>query len=176
MALSIPRNKYVMRLLAFITNVIAMFVDLQAFLTRWQYGCVSTATITNATTAGKLQATSNALVYRIGGIGYLKAPTDNLWDLSAETDTTGAQYRAYYLYLDASGTASIGAGTNAASAALAIAALPAVPTDKSVIGTYVAGPSTDFNGAGGLSGQGTIYNGWPTTLTLTSESMTLANP
>lgn len=176
MALSIRKNLYVTKLLTFITNVIAMFVDLQAFLTRWQYGCVSTATITNGTTAGKLQATSNALVYRIGGIGYLKAATDDLWNLAAETDTTSIQYRAYYLYLNASGTASIGAGDNAASAALAIAALPAVPTDKSVIGTYVAGPSTDFNGAGGLAAQGTIYNGWPTTLTLTSESMTLVNP
>lgn len=155
---------------AFIENVAAIRVDLAALLLRIQYGCVSTPLIANATTAGKLKTTSDALVYRIGGIGYLKASTDNLWDLTGQTATTNVQYRAFYLYLDASGTASIGAGTNATTAGLAIAALPSVPTTKSVIGTYVAGPSTTFTNA--LAAQGTIYNGWPTTLSLTSEAIT----
>lgn len=165
------RNTFIFKpFRAFIENVAAMRADLAALLLRIQYGCVSTPTITNATTAGKLQATSNALVYRIGGVGYLKAATDNLWDFTAQTATTSGQYRAFYLYLDSSGAASIGAGTNAATADLAIAALPSVPTTKSVIGTYVAGPSTTFTNA--LAAQGTIYNGWPTPLSLTSEAVT----
>ena len=94
--------------------------------------------------------------YRINGQLYVKQTTDDLWNLAAETDTTGAQYRAYWLYLDASGTATIAAGTNAASAAAAIAALPAIAADKSVIGVYVAGLSTDFNRAARLAAEGAI--------------------
>lgn len=114
----------------------------------------------NGGTAGRLR-TNATVSYSVAGSHYSKASTDDLWNLSAETNTTGAQYRAYYLYLDASGTASIGAGSNAATAAAAIAALPDVPATKSVLGTYVAGPSTDFDAAGGLAAQGTIYNGYP---------------
>ncbi len=116
--------------------------------------------ITDGTTDGKLQ--NAAIDYSIDGKTYSKAATDDLWDLSAQTDTIAAQYRAYALYLDAAGTATIGAGSNAASAALAIAALPAFVTTKCIVGVYVAGPSTDFNGAAGLAAQGTIHNGVPT--------------
>ena len=41
--------------------------------------------------------------------------------------------------------------------ALALAALPAEPSDKCIAGVYVAGPSTNF--ANALAAQGTIYNG-----------------
>jgi hypothetical protein len=154
---------------AFIENVGALYTDLSKFLTRYQYGVVSTAAIANGGTAGRFAAGAS-FAYRIGGQLYSKANTDNFWNLSGQTATTGSQYRAIYLYIDASGNASIGAGTNATTAALAIAALPAVPTDKSVIGCFVAGPSTNF--ANALSGQGTLYNGWPTTQSLTSEAVT----
>ena len=110
--------------------------------------------IANGTTAGKLKATA-AIPYFLAALQSFPI-TDDVWDLSAEVDTIGAQYRAYWLYLTAAGVASIGAGTNAASAVAALAALPAVPAGKIAVGTYVAGPSTDFNNAGGLSGQGTI--------------------
>lgn len=116
--------------------------------------------IANGGTAGRLRTTAT-VAFTVAGSLYSKASTDDLWNLSAETNTTSGQYRAYYLYLDASGTATIGAGSNAASAAAAIAALPDVAATKSVIGTYVAGPSTDFDAAGGLAAQGTIYNGYP---------------
>lgn len=124
------------------------------------HGVTGYPNIGNGGTAGRLRTTATAS-YVVAGSHYSKSSTDDLWNLSAETNTTSGQYRAYYLYLDASGTATIGAGSNAASAAAAIAALPDVTATKSVIGTYVAGPSTDFDAAGGLAAQGTIYNGYP---------------
>lgn len=123
-------------------------------------GTQITGAIGNGGTAGHLRTTAS-VNYKIGQFQYTKASTDDLWNLSAQTDTTAGQYRAYWLYLDASGMASIGAGSNASTAALALAALPVVTATKSVIGVFVAGPSTDFNGAGGLAAQGTIYNGFP---------------
>lgn len=123
-------------------------------------GTQITGAIGNGGTAGRLRTTAS-VDYKIGQFQYTKASTDDLWNLSAETDTTASQYRAYWLYLDSSGTASIGVGSNASTAALALAALPVVTASKSVIGVFVAGPSTDFNDAGGLAAQGTIYNGYP---------------
>jgi hypothetical protein len=123
------------------------------------HAATNSGAIGNGSTAGRLRTTAT-VNYRVAGSLYSKSSTDDLWNLSAETNTTGAQYRAYYLYLDASGTATIGAGSNAASAAAAIAALPDVAATKAVIGVYVAGLSTDFDGAGGLAAQGTVYNGY----------------
>ena len=99
--------------------------------------------------------------FKVDGQVYTKAATDDLWDLSALTDTIAAQYRAYWLYIGADGTATIEAGSNATTAVLALAGLPAPSTTKSVFGVYVAGPSTDFNAGGGLTGQGTVYHGIP---------------
>jgi hypothetical protein len=122
--------------------------------------CMTNPGIADGGTDGKLQ-TANSISFSIDGELYTKAGTDNLWDLTAQTDTIAAQYRAYALYLDSSGTASIGAGSNAASAAAALAALPAFVATKCVVGVYVAGPSCDFNGAAGLEAQGTVHNGTP---------------
>lgn len=122
--------------------------------------CEGYSTIANGTTAGKLKTTTT-VDFRVDGVLYTKAATDDLWNLAAETDTTGAQYRAYWLYIDAAGTATIEAGANAASATLARQALPVPSATKSVFGVYTAGLSTDFNAGGGLSGQGTITHGIP---------------
>lgn len=116
--------------------------------------------IGNGGTAGNLRTTASC-DYTVDGPLYVKAATDDLWDLSGETDTAAAEYRAYWLYLDASGTASFAAGDEAASAALALAALPAKVAAKSVVGVYVAAPECDFDDAGGLAAQGTIHNGVP---------------
>jgi hypothetical protein len=118
------------------------------------------AGIGDGTTAGRLR-TNASVDFRVAGLKATKASTDDLWNLSAETDTTASQYRAYWLYLNAAGTASIAAGSNAASAADALAALPDIDEAKSVIGVFVAAPSCDFDGAGGLAAQGTIYDGIP---------------
>jgi hypothetical protein len=123
------------------------------------HAAMNSGAIANGGTAGRLRTTAT-VAFRVAGSLYSKASTDDLWNLSAETDTIADQYRAYYLYLDASGTATIGAGSNAATLAAAIAALPDVAATKAVIGVYVAGPETDFDDAGGLSSQGTIYNGY----------------
>lgn len=116
-------------------------------------------TIANGTTAGKIKTTT-ATSYRIDGVAYTKAATDDLWNLTALTTLTGSQFQAVALYVDAAGTATIGAGTVAASAALALAALPAFVTTKSILGVYVANASTNFSSA--LGAQGTYYNGVPT--------------
>lgn len=124
------------------------------------FSAQNSGAIADGTTDGKLQTTAT-VGYTIAGVGYSKAATDDLFNLAAETDTTASQYRAYWLYLDSSGTASIAASSNETTAALALANLPALVETKSVIGVYVADPSCDFNGAGGLASQGTIYNGIP---------------
>jgi hypothetical protein len=124
------------------------------------FSSLSASAIGNGTTAGRLRTTATT-AFRIGNKEYSKASTDDLWNLAAETNTIAAQYRAYWLYLDSSGAASIAAGSNAASAALALKALPNITVTKSVIGVYVAGPSTDFDAGGGLAAQGTIHNGIP---------------
>lgn len=115
--------------------------------------------IGNGGTNGRLR-TNAAISYAIDGQVYTEASTEDEWDLSALTTLTGSQFQAVALYLDASGTASIGAGTVAASAALALAALPAFVPTKAIIGVYVANASTNFGNA--LAAQGTIYNGVPT--------------
>lgn len=124
------------------------------------FSTFSSPAIGNGGTAGRLR-TNATTAYNIGRVAYSKASTDDLWNLSAETNTTSVQYRAYWLYLDNSGTASIDAGSNATSAANALKALPALTETKSIIGVYVAGPSTDFDAVGGLAAQGTVYNGIP---------------
>ncbi len=149
------------------TPVVASLVDIQAALTRYENGAVDWPNVGNGGTNGRLRTNAPA-AYRIAGALYNKASTDDLWNLSGETTLGGAEYKAYWLYLDSGGTASIAGGTVAASAAAAIAALPAVTSTKSVIGVYVAGPSTNF--ANALAAQGTIYNGWPGAYTMTAAS------
>lgn len=117
--------------------------------------------LANGTTPGQLQ-TGNNVDYRIGPASkYTKAATDDLFDLSGEADTDAASYRAYWLYLDDAGVASVAAGEDRSSEALALAALPAPSGGLSIVGVYVAGPSTDFDDAGGLTGQGTVHEGLP---------------
>lgn len=152
------------------TPIVAALVDMAAVKLRYENGVVGNAQIADGTTDGKIKTVA-AVDYLVKGQAYSKAITNDLWDLTAEVDTDGTHYRAYWLYLDASGTATIAAGTDAiTSEALAIAALPAVTATKSVIGVYVAGPSTDFNGAAGLDSFGTFYNGWPSTYTPTASA------
>lgn len=124
------------------------------------FGTQDDAGIGNGTTAGNLRTTASA-DYKINGITYTKASTDDLWDLSAETDTAAATFRAYWLYLDSSGTASFAAGADKASEADAKLNLPALDTSKSVIGVFIAGAATDFDAVGGLAAQGTIVDGIP---------------
>ena len=172
--MNIKWNHIYAKIVSFFDNVNAIYTDFAAFLERYEHSATTYAGIANGGTAGRLQLGATIMAYRIGGTLYGKSATDNLWNLSGETATTSGQYRAYYLYLNASGTASIEAGSNAASANAAIAALPAIPSDKAIIGVYVAGPSTNF--ANALAAQGTIYNGWPSAQTLTSAAMTKIGP
>lgn len=118
------------------------------------------AGIAGATTAGKLK-TANAVSFRIGGQSHAKAATDDLWDLSGEPDTGEDEYRAYWLLLEEDGTAIIDAGEEAASEAEALLVLPPLNDDAAVIGVFVAGPECDFDDAGGLAAQGTVYDGIP---------------
>jgi len=117
------------------------------------------AGIQAGTTAGKLK-TVNAIDLRVDGQIYHKAATDDLWDLSAEVTLPASTYRAYWLLLNTSGTASFVHGANSASAAAALADLVAnqVPdATKSIIGCYVSSAAQNF--ANALTG--TFYDGIP---------------
>ena len=149
-------------------EVVKLVTDLTALLVRFNAQAYGTPNIADGTTAGKIKSQAT-VPYSIAGTLYTKGATDDLWDLSAEVDTDGTHYRAYWLYLDSGGTATIGAGADAlTSAANAIAALPSPTASKCAVGVYVAGPSTDFNGVAGLAAQGTLINGWPATLAKTA--------
>ena len=112
--------------------------------------------IGNGTTNGNLRTTASA-GFSIGDRSYVKASTDDLWDLSGETAVAAAKYRAYWLLLDSAGAATIAGGVDQASEALALADLPTLDGTKSVMGVFVAGPATDFTAA--LAAQGDIYDG-----------------
>jgi hypothetical protein len=141
--------------------------DFEALLLRVQNRLIMpSAVVADGTTAGKIKTTA-ACDYQIGNAVYTKAATDDLWDLSAETDTGAAAYRAYYLYLDAAGAATFEAGSDTTTAALAIASLGAPTATKSVIGLFVAGLSCNFDDAGGLDGQGDYHQGGPVIYTQT---------
>lgn len=142
------------------------------------YSAADCANIADGSTAGKIKSQA-ACGFKIAEQLYLKAATDDLWDLSALVDTGGAVYVAVCLWLDAAGTASIDRLTDAASEAAALAFVPAAlaaSTTKSLIGVYVAAPSTDFDGGAGLDSFGTYYNGipaacWPAAVTAEAETL-----
>lgn len=123
------------------------------------FSVVGNPTIGNGTTNGRLRTTVSTVGRIMGVAEVTKASTDDLWNLSGETAVPAATYRAYWLYLNSAGTASFVAGTNAASIAAALAALPSHDETKTIFGVYVAGPSTNF--ANALVAQGTVYNGVP---------------
>ena len=172
MAITLRLLRPVAFLRAVFENIDKLYDDVYAMLYRREHEALTFASIGNGTTAGRLR-TNAAVTYCIGGALYTKASTDDLWNLSGQTATTGAQFRAILLCLDASGTASIEAADNAATLNAAVAALGSVTATKAVIGVYVAGLSTNF--ANALASQGTIYNGWPAAQTLTSDSISIVN-
>ena len=137
-------------------------VNLNTALERYEQGVSANPALANGTTAGKLK-TVNSVDFRVAGAFFTKGATDDLWDLSGEIDTDGASFRAYWLLLNAAGVATIDSSTDEVSGPAAIAALPPVAAATSVIGCFVAGLACDFNDAGGLAAQGTIFNGWPST-------------
>lgn len=116
------------------------------------------AAIGNGTTAGRLR-TNASVDFRIGAGRYTLASTDNAWNLSGQAATPAATYRAVWLLVDAAGATSIAAGTDQASVAAALRALPELDGTKAVAGVFVAGPATNF--ANALAAQGTIHNGIP---------------
>lgn len=117
----------------------------------------TTSILSQGGTAGRIKLNFD-IEFAIAGQHYRKAPTDDVWNLSALGTTSGAEYKAVRLYLDSSGTGSVAAGTAAASAALAKAALPALDTAKACVGVYVMGLSGNF--ANALDAQGTYVDGW----------------
>lgn len=134
---------------------------LASLIAKMAFSIEEAGAIADGTTDGALQLVTNPTGYTIAGLRYSKAATDDLWDLSGETDTAAATFRAYWLYLNAAGAASFAAGTDSISAAAAIGALPDPDSTKSILGVYVAGAATDFDGAAGLEAQGDVYDGIP---------------
>jgi len=158
---------------ATVTDLGALRAAILAHVARYENEAKANPGLADGTTDGKIQ-NANAISFAIDGALYTKAATDDLWDLSGETDTAADKYRAYWLYLDSSGTATVADGTDEDSEADAIAALPALAASKSVAGVYVAGLSCDFDGAAGLAAQGTIVDGWPAALSDPSAVTTSA--
>jgi hypothetical protein len=86
----------------------------------------------------KTAATAN---YKVDGVFYTKAATDDLWTLSGTTVTSGNAQK-YLLCLDSAGTASIVEGTQGANAAAVV--LPAAPASKCVVGLLLVETTGDF--------------------------------
>ena len=133
----------------------------------------STNVLAQGGTAGRIKTTQD-VEFSVGGTVKVKAPTDDLWNLSALTTLTGAQYQAVALYLDASGTATIGATATAATGPAALALLETIPSNKARVGVFLASPSCNY--ANALDAQGTYYLGLPQSVTATAEAITLVNP
>lgn len=106
-----------------------------------------------ATTKTKVKSV-NSIEYFIDGVRYVKAGTDNLFDLTGMNTTGGTKYNGAFLYLDAAGTASIVAATEGATEA-AIAWPDPVVADKCCVGKVVVtksdgaftGGTTDLDAA-----------------------------
>lgn len=141
-----------------IEPLIDVHAEVASLMARLMFSHTGAPAIGNGTTNGRLR-TNASVTGNIAAVPVTKASTDDLWNLSAQTATPASTFRAIWLYIDAAGTASIAAGTNAASAAAALAALPAPDETKCIFGVYVAGGSTNF--ANALAAQGTIHNGIP---------------
>ena len=141
-------------------EVNALWAMLNALVLSLAFGPKTAPALGNGTTAGALRIGAD-VDYTINALEYAKLNTDDLWDLSAETDTGAAEYRAYFLYLDNAGAASFAAGSEFDNAGDALASLGAPDTTKSLIGVFVADPACDFDDVGGLAAQGTLYTGAP---------------
>ena len=138
-----------------------------ARLNAFANACLTNAVIANGTTAGKLKTTAG-VSFRVDGTLYAKSSTDDLWVLSAQTTLGSGVHKAFWLYVDASGTATMEAGTAGTSTATALAGLPVPSATKCVFGVFVAGSATNF--ANALSSQGTIYHGIPAGACIVSGS------
>jgi len=105
---------------------------------------LSSGGIAIATTKTKVK-TANTITYLINGEFKSKAAADPCWDLTG-FDCSNGKYNKCLLYLDSSGNASIGAGTQADSAADVV--LPSIPSDKAVVGMVQVHPTGtgDFTG------------------------------
>lgn len=103
-----------------------------------------------ATTKTKVK-TANVIQYIIGTANYRKAITNNLWTLTG-FNCTNAKYNKCYLYLDNAGAASIGAGTEAATADAVV--LPAIDTTKCLVALLQVHPT----GAGNFTGDTTALD------------------
>ena len=134
---------------------------LRGLLHRVLNSCAALPVIGNGTTAGNLRTTA-AVVPNVDGVPNASlASSDDFWDLSAEVDTGAAEFRAYWLYVSSANAASFVASPAATSEADALRALPVLDATKSILGVYVAGVATDFDDAGGLVAQGTVFDRVP---------------
>lgn len=111
------------------------------------------ATITDSAN-GAFRLLASA-IYKINGTNLIKvgSATAKVWDLSAEAAVAAAKFRAYRLFLDASGTGSFTASGDTTSVSAALLSLDylAIDDTKGTVADYVAGPSTSFS-ADSLSG------------------------
>lgn len=133
----------------------------------------STNVLSQGGTAGRIKIAQD-IEFSVSGTVKVKVAADNIWNLSALATLTNVQYQAVALYLDASGTSSIGATATAATGPAALALLETIPSNKARVGVFLASPSCNY--ANALDAQGTYYLGLPGSVSATAEAITLVNP
>ncbi len=142
--------------------------DLAELVYRANMGALNAPAIQAATQNGRLKLNA-PLPYRWQGQVLNKNTTDDLWDVSGLGALNGTQYRAAFLYLDGTGTASVAAGSIQANENAATGALPAVDTAKALIATIVGQPNCNFANALNIPAGVKVINGFVAPLAVKSS-------
>lgn len=101
-------------------------------------GLVETATVAIGTTASKVKTTATAL-YKIDGVPYSLAATDDFWTLSGTTVAISS-WQKYLLLVDSAGAASVAQGVQSTVSAAAVV-LPPPPQGKAILGVLTVATS-----------------------------------
>lgn len=131
--------------------------------TRDNFSCAA-ANLAIGTTTSRVRTTTNVTQFVINGRAYFKAATDDQWTL-AGTALAAHEVCAFFLYLNAAGTASIEQSeikkaSTAASGYVAGAFAWPDPADKAVIGAVLikSGGSAFTPGTTALTSVATYIN------------------
>ena len=133
-------------------------------LTKRDNYSLGAANLATGTATAKVRTTTNVSQFVINGRSYFKAATDDLWTLSG-TALAANEVCAFFLYLDASGTASVAQSeikraSTAASGYVAGAFEWPDPENKAVIGAVLikSGGSAFTPGTTALTSVATYIN------------------
>lgn len=108
--------------------------------------------LAEGTNAGTLK-TTNATTFRIAGVNYTKAATDNI-TMTAATQQAVSTYCLYLVSINASGTVAITKGTEVATDTAVLPALPASSAPLGYIKIVTDGSTTFTSGTTDLGAAG----------------------